>query len=65
LLLDYFKKKTIIRFVPITWKEEDQVSNARNFSVGKNALIKLFKWRLNKEVFTNHHKSYYNSKRIQ
>ncbi len=38
------KKKNII-FQPITWKEEDQVSNARNFKVAKLAGIRLLKWR--------------------
>jgi dolichol-phosphate mannosyltransferase len=45
LLLNYFRKRTIIAFVPISWREEDQVSNARNFSVGKTAIKKLFAWR--------------------
>ena len=45
LLLDYFKKKTKFIFVPITWTEEDQVSNARNFKVGKTAIQKLLQWR--------------------
>lgn len=45
LLLDYFDKQTPLKFIPISWREEDQVSNARNFSVGKTALKKLFAWR--------------------
>lgn len=45
LLLDYFKKKTVLTFVPISWREEDQVSNARNFNVGKTAIKKLMQWR--------------------
>ncbi|HKU19064.1 MAG TPA: glycosyltransferase family 2 protein [Candidatus Saccharimonadales bacterium] len=45
LLLDYFSKKTILKFVPITWTEEDQVSNARNFKVGSTAIKKLLRWR--------------------
>ncbi len=45
LLLDYFSKKTPLLFVPITWREEDQVSNARNFNVGSTAVKKLFAWR--------------------
>ncbi|MEI7674223.1 MAG: glycosyltransferase family 2 protein [bacterium] len=46
LLLYFFSKKTLIKFVPITWREEDQVSNARNFTVGSTALKKLFSWRI-------------------
>ena len=49
LLLDYFRKKTPIKFIPITWTEEDQVSNARNLSIGVTALKKLFYWRIGKE----------------
>lgn len=40
------KKKARIIFHPITWKEEDQVSNARNFKVAKLASTRLLKWRL-------------------
>jgi len=49
LLLGYFSKKTPLKFLPITWQEEDQVSNARNFQVGSTALKKLFRWRFGKE----------------
>lgn len=49
LLLDYYKKKTPLKFIPITWREEDQVSNARNFKVGSTAIKKLFRWRFGKE----------------
>ena len=45
LLLDYFSKKTSIKFVPITWQEEDQVTNARNISVARRAIVQLLKWR--------------------
>jgi dolichol-phosphate mannosyltransferase len=48
LLLDYFSKKTPLLFVPITWTEEDQVSNARNFKVGSTAIKKLLRWRVGK-----------------
>jgi dolichol-phosphate mannosyltransferase len=48
LLLDYFTKKTKLKFVPITWSEADQVSNARNFTIGKVALTQLAKWRVGK-----------------
>lgn len=64
LLLDYFKKKTSLIFVPITWREEDQVSNARNFNVGSTALKKLARWRLNKELRHPQPASYYKSGKI-
>lgn len=62
LLLDYFRKNTPIKFTPISWKEEDQVSNARNFSIGTIALKKLLYWRVDKEQIhslkpTNYYKS--------
>lgn len=53
LLLDYFKKRTPLKFVPISWSEDDQVSNARNFQVGKTAIHKLILWRFNKEQRLN------------
>ena len=64
LLLDYFKKKTKLKFVPITWTEEDQVSNARNFQVGMTALKKLARWRFGKEQRLNRKASYYQSGKI-
>ncbi|PJE65018.1 glycosyltransferase family 2 protein [Candidatus Saccharibacteria bacterium CG10_big_fil_rev_8_21_14_0_10_47_8] len=64
LLLDYFKKKTLLKFVPITWSETDQVSNARNFQVGKTALIKLFRWRFGKEQRLERSANYYQSDKV-
>lgn len=64
LLLDYFKKKTLLLFVPITWREEDQVSNARNFNVGSTALKKLFRWRFNKELRHPQPAEYYQSGKV-
>jgi glycosyltransferase involved in cell wall biosynthesis len=45
LLLYLYTTKAKIAFQPITWKEEDQVSNARNFKIAKLAGKRLFKWR--------------------
>jgi glycosyltransferase involved in cell wall biosynthesis len=45
LLLYLYTSKANIVFAPITWKEEDQVSNARNFKIAKLAALRLFKWR--------------------
>jgi dolichol-phosphate mannosyltransferase len=61
LLLDYYGKKTPLKFVPITWSEEDQVSNARNFTIGKIALRQLFRWRFGISKFENHKPDEYQS----
>lgn len=53
LLLDYYRKKSTIVYVPITWRETDQVSNAHNFTIAKLAISKLFRWRLKREKFQN------------
>lgn len=45
MLLYLYTTKANIVFTPITWKEEDQVSNARNFKVAKLAALRLLKWR--------------------
>ena len=64
LYYQHFRKK--ILFYPITWKEEDQVSNARNFSVGVQALKTLKSWKLG-EAKTSHDKkpSQYSSTQIK
>jgi len=64
LLLDYFRKKTKIAYIPITWSEEDQVSNARNFNIGSTALKKLLLWRVHKEAFRLQKASYYKSGKV-
>lgn len=64
LLLDYFKKKTPLAYVPITWSEDDQASNARNFSVGSTAIKKLLNWRIGRENFNPRPASYYQSGRV-
>jgi dolichol-phosphate mannosyltransferase len=48
LLLDLIKRRVQFAYVPITWREEDQTSNARNFNIFKVALVNLFQWRLGK-----------------
>lgn len=45
LLLYLYTSRANIIFTPITWKEEDQVSNARNFKVAQLAAKRLLKWR--------------------
>jgi dolichol-phosphate mannosyltransferase len=54
LLLGYYSKKTNILFYPISWSEEDQVSNARNMTIGKIALRQLFRWRFGMSKFEHH-----------
>lgn len=44
-LLDYFRKRSKIKYVPISWREEDQVSGANALKVGWITLKTLFKWR--------------------
>ncbi len=49
LLLDLIKRHVNFAYIPITWREEDQVSNARNFNIFKTALTNLFQWRFGKK----------------
>jgi len=51
LLLDFYRKKSILIYTPIIWRETDQVSNARNLNVAKMAVTKLVRWRFHKEKF--------------
>lgn len=46
LILDLVARRVSFAFVPITWREEDQVSNARNWSIFRTALRNLVLWRL-------------------
>jgi glycosyltransferase involved in cell wall biosynthesis len=46
LILDLVRRKVTFAYLPITWREEDQVSNARNANIFKTALVNLWKWRL-------------------
>lgn len=45
LMLDFVRRKVNFAYLPITWREEDQVSNARNVNIFRTALTNLFKWR--------------------
>lgn len=49
LLLDLIKRKVSFAYLPITWREEDQVSNARNVNIFKTALVNLGQWRFGKK----------------
>jgi glycosyltransferase involved in cell wall biosynthesis len=45
LILDLVKRKVNFAYLPITWREDDQVTNARNFNIFKTALVNLADWR--------------------
>ncbi len=61
LLLGYYSKKTPLVFYPISWSETDQVSNARNVTIGKIALRQLFRWRFGLSRPEHHEASEYTS----
>ncbi|MFA6250448.1 MAG: glycosyltransferase family 2 protein [Candidatus Shapirobacteria bacterium] len=46
LLLLMYRNRVKIKFVPITWKETDQISNAKIFKVGSIIIKSLIRWRL-------------------
>ncbi len=46
LLLGFYRAKLRCQFLPILWRESDQSSNARNFSVAFQMLRQLFRWRV-------------------
>jgi dolichol-phosphate mannosyltransferase len=45
LLLEFLSLNKKIKFLPITWRESDQISNARNVHVALEMLKRLFLWR--------------------
>jgi dolichol-phosphate mannosyltransferase len=49
LLLSFYKNKIKVQFVPITWVETDQISNAKNFNVALSMLKSLIFWRIGLE----------------
>lgn len=50
LILDLVRRKIAFAYLPITWREEDQVSNARNTNIFMTALINLWRWRFMKHT---------------
>lgn len=46
LILDLVKRKVNFAFYPITWREEDQVTNARNWNIFRTALVNVLRWRI-------------------
>lgn len=53
LLLGLIKRGLPFIFVPITWSETDQVSNARNVKVAISMLKSLFRWRIGSSKKSN------------
>jgi glycosyltransferase involved in cell wall biosynthesis len=50
LILDLVARRVRFAYLPITWREEDQVSNARNWNVFRTALRNLAEWRLGRRT---------------
>mgnify|MGYP000882871193 FL=1 len=64
LLLDLVKRNVNFAYLPITWREEDQVSNARNWNIFRTALINLLQWRLGKTSDLNKTENDYRCKEM-
>ena len=64
MLLDLIKRKRNFAYIPITWREEDQVTNARNLNIFKTALVNLFQWRFGKKYTTTNSPNDYTCKEI-
>jgi dolichol-phosphate mannosyltransferase len=64
LLLGFYTKHAKLKYVPISWKEEDQVSNARNFKVGKTALTQIINWRLGRLKYPERKPEQYTSTKV-
>lgn len=54
LLLDLIKRKVNFAYYPITWREEDQTSNARNFNIFKVGVVNVIQWRFGKTKQPTH-----------
>ena len=64
LLLDLVKRRVNFAYMPITWREEDQMTNARNFNIFKTALINLAQWRVGKNQTHINKASHYQCKEV-
>lgn len=51
LLLDLLDRDVSFAYHPIMWREEDQVSNARNFNIASTAMKNLLRWRFARSSF--------------
>jgi len=58
LILDLVKRKVNFAYLPITWSEDDQVSNARNVNIFKTGLTNVLRWRINKPAVNEIKPSY-------
>ncbi len=47
LLLSFIAKDLEFKYIPISWRESNQISNAKNFKVFVEALRILIRWRFN------------------
>jgi len=64
LILDLVARKVNFAYVPITWREEDQVSNARNMNIFKTALKNLLDWKRNAPTEKDKKASTYKCKEV-
>lgn len=64
LLLDLIKRKVDFAYMPITWREEDQITNARNWNIFRTALVNLFQWRFGKRYSSTHTASDYQCREV-
>lgn len=51
ILLYLIGQKARLIYYPITWRESDQVSNARNLNIAKIAFMNVIKWRLGRLTY--------------
>lgn len=59
LILDFVRRNRSFVYVPITWREVDQVSNARNWRVFSSAVVILIRWLFHKETTPGPHQTEY------
>ncbi len=45
MLLDLIRRKVNFAYVPITWSEDDQLTNARNFNIFSTGIKNVLAWR--------------------
>lgn len=65
LLLDLIRRKRNFAYVPITWREEDQVTNARNLNIFKTAIVNLLQWRFGKKYDKQVDENYYKCQEVK
>lgn len=65
LILHYQSTKTRTIYVPITWREVDQSSNARNFTIARIALTTLLKYVLGQKLTSEPSREAYSFIRVR